>query len=90
MGADHRLVEMNKAVYEFDRDIIRGAVNAVRPSNSYLEVDPHLGPSTHSAPVKSRARECSSILKTTNAHGLVMNINDLVIIIHFGVSSCGE
>ena len=29
MGADHRLVEMNKAVYEFERDIIRGAVSAV-------------------------------------------------------------
>ena len=28
--ADLRVVEMKKATYEFDRDIVRGAVNAVR------------------------------------------------------------
>ena len=28
--ADVRMVEMKKAAYEFDRDIVRGAVNPVR------------------------------------------------------------
>ena len=28
--ADVRMTEMKKAAYEFDRDIVRGAVNAVR------------------------------------------------------------
>ena len=32
--ADLRMVEMKKAVYEFDRDIVRAAVNPVRQTNA--------------------------------------------------------
>ena len=39
--ADLRVVDMKKATYEFDRDIVRGAVNAVSmqcPINFTLRV----------------------------------------------------
>ena len=54
MGADHRLVEMNKAVYEFERDIIRGAVNAVSRVSHTVPYNAHY----YSALVPFSAREC--------------------------------
>lgn len=62
MGADHRLVEMNKAVYEFDRDIIRGAVNAVRFGGSLLS-DHSLSSSAQSCLQRTGTIQGEKVLK---------------------------